>query len=342
MNKIFIEPTYPVFDNNELFNLASPLNRDNCLAPFNRFKDEMREANITVHTYDRSYDFSDIEDSGYISLGSLRSVEEAKSRGLKLLAFYIMEPPLVMPEPYEKMAYLTENFEKVFVHNVVGDSYDLAGVNLAKLVKYYVPQPYTSILPEYWENTKRTLGVIVINGHHRPRRLFERELYSKRIEWAVGLTPFISVVLYGRGWNKIYSKANLWKPYLKNFFSIRQIYQGPCDSKFKLYSQYDFALCFENQIMNGYITEKIFDCFYAGVIPIYWGGHDVQELIPSECYIDMRMFRNPRSLATYLLEMKDEEKQLFRESGRKFLESKEAQKYYSISKSLFLTSKNDE
>lgn len=31
--------------------------------------------------------------------------------------------------------------------------------------------------------------------------------------------------------------------------------------------------CFENvRDLPGYITEKIFDCFFAEYIPIYWGG----------------------------------------------------------------------
>ena len=32
--------------------------------------------------------------------------------------------------------------------------------------------------------------------------------------------------------------------------------------------------------MKGYISEKIFDCFYSGTIPIYLGAKDVKTIFP--------------------------------------------------------------
>ena len=34
---------------------------------------------------------------------------------------------------------------------------------------------------------------------------------------------------------------------------------------------YKFNLCFENAIFPGYLTEKLFDAYNAGCVPIYWG-----------------------------------------------------------------------
>jgi hypothetical protein len=42
--------------------------------------------------------------------------------------------------------------------------------------------------------------------------------------------------------------------------------------------------------MNGYITEKIFDCLYAGTIPLYLGALDISKYIPSTVYVDCRKF----------------------------------------------------
>lgn len=47
----------------------------------------------------------------------------------------------------------------------------------------------------------------------------------------------------------------------------------------KLYSQYKFIICFENSHSDGYITEKIFNVFLAGSIPIYDGSPDVSKYI---------------------------------------------------------------
>ncbi|MDE6886408.1 MAG: hypothetical protein K2P17_05175 [Helicobacteraceae bacterium] len=42
-------------------------------------------------------------------------------------------------------------------------------------------------------------------------------------------------------------------------------------SKHKWLQHYKFNICFENASYNGYLTEKLFDAFAAGCIPIYWG-----------------------------------------------------------------------
>ena len=46
--------------------------------------------------------------------------------------------------------------------------------------------------------------------------------------------------------------------------------------KISILSHYRFCLCFENTTSEqGYITEKIFSCFAAGCVPIYWGATNV-------------------------------------------------------------------
>lgn len=40
---------------------------------------------------------------------------------------------------------------------------------------------------------------------------------------------------------------------------------------------YRFQIVVENARINGYFTEKIIDCFAAGVIPIYWGSPNISD-----------------------------------------------------------------
>ena len=48
---------------------------------------------------------------------------------------------------------------------------------------------------------------------------------------------------------------------------------------------------FENaRDIPGYITEKLFDCLFAGCVPIYWGEPNIQSIVPKECFIDFRHF----------------------------------------------------
>lgn len=64
----------------------------------------------------------------------------------------------------------------------------------------------------------------------------------------------------------------------------------PAGLKRSTLANYAFSIVFENAREVGYITEKIFDCFIAGVIPVYLGAPNVGQYIPSECFIDARRF----------------------------------------------------
>ena len=41
--------------------------------------------------------------------------------------------------------------------------------------------------------------------------------------------------------------------------------------KIKVLSNYNFSVCFENDLYPGYITEKVFEAWTAGTVPIWWG-----------------------------------------------------------------------
>ena len=84
-------------------------------------------------------------------------------------------------------------------------------------------------------------------------------------------------------------------------------------------SNYTFALCFENMAMQGYVTEKIFDCFYAGTIPLYLGASDISELLPKEAFIDCRQFSSWTQIADEILQMSNEQIQAMNEVGSSFI-----------------------
>lgn len=65
-----------------------------------------------------------------------------------------------------------------------------------------------------------------------------------------------------------------------------------CTDKLTTIRNYKFALCFENGSYPGYITEKIIDCFVAGVIPFYMGAPDIERYIPEKLYLDAREFQS--------------------------------------------------
>ena len=69
------------------------------------------------------------------------------------------------------------------------------------------------------------------------------------------------------------------------------------------------------------MTEKLFDCFFAGTVPIYWGAPDVHEWVPAECFIDMRQFRDFAELRRFLHALAPADEQRYRETARDYLAS---------------------
>ena len=89
---------------------------------------------------------------------------------------------------------------------------------------------------------------------------------------------------------------------------------------------YKFAICYENcQNVKGYITEKIFDCFASGTIPIYWGASNVTDYIPKDCFIDRRDFGSLDELYTFLKRMGKEEYDGYLQRSAAYLQSDKAQ-----------------
>lgn len=103
-------------------------------------------------------------------------------------------------------------------------------------------------------------------------------------------------------------------------------YRGEIGNKIDVIKNYRFSICYENsQNVMGYITEKIFDCFTAGNVPIYWGADNVTDYIPKDCFIDRRDFATLDDLYVYLKSMKESEYDGYIERIRDFLKSDRAQ-----------------
>ena len=87
-----------------------------------------------------------------------------------------------------------------------------------------------------------------------------------------------------------------------------------------LMKDYKFAICFENsKNYTGWITEKIFHCFFAGTIPIYYGASNISDIIPSNCFIDYRKFKNNEELILFLENMTDKISQSYIKNIKKYL-----------------------
>lgn len=109
--------------------------------------------------------------------------------------------------------------------------------------------------------------------------------------------------------------------------AVRQAYRGATTQKADTMSRYTFAVCFENMILDGWITEKIFDCFYAGTVPVYWGAPDIEDWIPPTCYVDIREFGGYDELREFLRSRTPEQIEAYRVAARDFLRSERFQPF---------------
>lgn len=60
-------------------------------------------------------------------------------------------------------------------------------------------------------------------------------------------------------------------------------YMGPLDNKVATLSKYKYAIVFENQQIDGFTSEKYWDCIQAGTTPIYrgsWPDYPMEEALP--------------------------------------------------------------
>lgn len=328
-NTIYIDPSYKVYYQDKLFDAADPvLNRDDTLAPFIRLREVLEQRGAGLHTADYLLLQPDGQKTGdYYSLGVRDNYRQLQASGnVRLRAFVIFEPPVVDPGLYRALPELTEAFERVYVHNTEGDGYSLQGVDCSKLRKLYWPQPHKDVMLDFWSREQRMNRIVMINGNHKPAS-YGGELYSRRIEAMAALAQFGVADMYGRGWERWWSRNSLWLPYWRHRRALMSIYKGACASKYEVLSQYNFALCFENMAMKSYITEKIFDCLYAGTIPLYLGATDIADLIPEDAYIDCRRFASWRELYDKVIAMTEAEIRAMREAGRAFIRSGQGLRY---------------
>lgn len=97
-------------------------------------------------------------------------------------------------------------------------------------------------------------------------------------------------------------------------------YRGTVKDKKEVFHQYRFAICFENtRTKKNYITEKIWDCMDAQIVPIYAGAEQITDFIPQECFIDFYAFKNYDELSSYLVNMSEERYSEYLEAAKKLL-----------------------
>lgn len=185
--------------------------------------------------------------------------------------------------------------------------------------------------------SKKTKLCTLIAGNKAVRH--PMELYSKRVEairWFERNHPG-DFDFFGIGWDEFLFTGplpiralNLIKPLKRMLAPSYPSYRGKVERKRGVLENYKFSICYENaRDISGYITEKIFDCFFAGCVPIYWGADNVTNHIPADCFIDKRKFTTYEELYEFLISINDNDYITYLNNINSYLTSEKSYEFSS-------------
>jgi hypothetical protein len=187
--------------------------------------------------------------------------------------------------------------------------------------RIFVP-PTRFVQPRHPRRTARSLiAAWRLMGRRRSEPWLATELYKDRLDAIRHFSRSADFDLFGRDWS---DRTNLSGPEAR---AVARSYRGelPVFDKVSTLSNYRFALCFENTAFPGYVTEKIFDCFVAGCIPIYLGAPDIKGLVPAGSFIDARDFRDFAGLESFIRTLKLEASREYLVAAGDFMSSERAE-----------------
>lgn len=285
----------PVFEKDRIFDPNNPHNLDDRLAFFRDLR-----INLSRRGYDlKTQDLHSVEESDLCIYNDLpRQGQLAKFADKSHLL--VFESHLIRGRNWSRRRH--NMFKTVLVWN---DDW----VDNRKYFKLNFPHRFPAQIAN--ASTERSkLCVMVASGL---KSFHPLELYSERlktIRWFERHHP-ADFELYGRGWEKVVFvgppaiRALNWVPKLRELSTPRLTsWRGPVKEKKTIYGDFRFSICYENaENIKGYITEKIFDCFFGGIVPVYWGAPDISLCIPEACYVDRKRFRSHEELYDFMKNM---------------------------------------
>ena len=232
--------------------------------------------------------------------------------------------------PQNLNASKLKNYYKIFSH-------DTETKNFINAEKFFLPVLRSiKVLPNGYVNRNKLL-VMIANNKSLPTFNNLNNLYAERvksIKWFEKNYPE-EFHLYGSGWDKsarIPTKigATIHKIEEKFFFKKFQFnsWKGAIERKDDVLTTSKFSLVYENIAnQNDYITEKIFDAFSFGNVPIYWGAKNVLDHIPDNCFIDKRNFMSHENLYRFIKNMSEETYIDYQKNITKFLINQKKKKF---------------
>jgi hypothetical protein len=309
MNFVYASLRINGIRNNSCFSLD---NRDNCNYPLWLLREKFYLRGVILNTPDLN-----VNKSVKFEI----HIDVQKSDDLCPAYLFLWETNQVNPR--NRTNNIAKKYRRVF-------SWDDGLVEAFGYVKFYLPVA-NDYIPYSLGWSGRDKFLCAIAGNKTTSKKDKRELYSKRVEtfkWFErhALNEFD---LFGNGWDSPARSPGLLNKFASRFLTLlyrwRDIkpfpsYRGPVVRKREILARYRFSICYENMSeLPGYITEKIFDCFFAGTVPVYWGASNIFDYIPETCFIDRRKFSDHESMYHFLSNMSESDYMEYQSAIRDYL-----------------------
>jgi len=156
----------------------------------------------------------------------------------------------------------------------------------------------------------------VLSPTYRALRGFQ--LHDRRLELLECLAQRREIDVFGSGWDHLENLPPRWEERLRR---VPGVFRGPCDDKRVTMRGYRFGIAYENTACPGWVTEKIVDCFVAGIVPVYLGAPDIAEFVPAGGFLEAARFASPEDLADRMRSMPATEAMAMLAAGRGYLKS---------------------
>lgn len=104
---------------------------------------------------------------------------------------------------------------------------------------------------------------------------------------------------------KVYSLGRLYS----NSF-LRAFGRGDQKTKLNLMRMFKFNIAFENEISDGYVTEKLLHALYTDSIPIYWGTKKVKEDFNERGFLFYDDFKDEGELLNKIIEISQNKQEI--------------------------------
>jgi hypothetical protein len=307
--------------------------------PFLRVRERFAEHGIPVRTGDvlaRGEGGSQL--NVYFALGTLDSYKALAERDDVVLSGLLhFEAPIVHPSVYRGTPEASRYFKRIYSFSTP-EALAPFGCGDVGLEKFCIPQPFDEVFDDLWARRDRHFLALV--SQNKLPVLSYNELYTERLRALEHFARSDDIDLYGIGWDVMPFRVGERRmpPHLVRLYRfvrervplgelhpyasvIKSVYKGPVASKYETLSRYTFALTYENQVLDGWVNEKIFDAMLAGAVPIYLGAPDIIDYVPKECFIDKRDFDTYGELGDYLRSLSPDQIQTYRLNARDYLSS---------------------